>query len=96
MTEIDALHCDVIVSGWKQLTGQKAEEAAEQTEAPMPRGEKLFKFLACLMLRDFYGTVIIGFESGEVTHVETETRGTWQYNELPVETKEGPEVPNNR
>jgi hypothetical protein len=36
----------------------------------MPRGEKLFRFVASLMLRDFYGTVTIRFESGKVTHVE--------------------------
>ena len=49
----------------------------------MPRGEKLFRFLASLILRGFYGTVTIDFGNGKVTHVETETRRRWQYDELP-------------
>ncbi len=52
----------------------------------MPRGEKLFRFLADLMLREFYGSVTIRFEAGKVTHVEVETRRTWQYKDLPEET----------
>ncbi len=40
----------------------------------MPRGEKLFRFLAALMMRGFYGSVTIRLEAGKVTHVETETR----------------------
>lgn len=48
----------------------------------MPRGEKLFKFLASLMRRDFYGTVTIRLESGKVTHVTTETVRTWEYRDL--------------
>ncbi len=52
----------------------------------MRRGEKLFKFLASLMLRRFYGTVTIRFESGKVTHVETETGRTWQYKDLPEDS----------
>jgi len=51
----------------------------------MPRGEKLFKFLASLMLRRFYGIVTIRFEAGKVTHVETDTRRVWQYKNLPEE-----------
>ena len=51
----------------------------------MPRGEKLFRFLASLILREFYGTVTIRFEAGKVTHVETETRRVWQYKDLPEE-----------
>jgi hypothetical protein len=51
----------------------------------MPRGERLFKFLASLMLQHFYGTVTIRFECGKVTHVETETRQMWQYRDLPKE-----------
>ena len=51
----------------------------------MPRREKLFRFLADLMLREFYGLVIIRFESGKVTHVETETRRTWRYRDPPEE-----------
>jgi len=46
-------------------------------------GERLFKFLAGLILDRFYGSVIIKFEHGKVTHVETETRRHWQYKELP-------------
>ena len=50
----------------------------------MPKGEKLLKFLASLIVRQFYGTVTIRFEAGKVTHVETETRWMWQYKELPA------------
>jgi len=46
-------------------------------------GEKLFKFLARLIVDKFYGTLTIRFESGKVTHVETETRRAWQYKDLP-------------
>jgi hypothetical protein len=49
----------------------------------MPKGERLFTFLANLMLRKFYGTVIIRFEAGKVTHVETMSRRTWVYRDLP-------------
>lgn len=52
----------------------------------MKKGEKLFKFLASLILREFYGTVRIRFEAGKATHVETETRRAWQYKDLPDET----------
>ena len=48
----------------------------------MPRGEKLFKFLAALMLQRFYGTVTIRFEAGKVTHVETQSRWMWRYEHL--------------
>jgi hypothetical protein len=51
----------------------------------MPRGEKLFRFLACLMLQRFYGSVIICFEHGKVTHIETETGWTWGYRDLAEE-----------
>ena len=54
----------------------------------MRTGEKLFKFLASLMLQGFYGTVIIRFESGKATHVETETRRMWQYGDLPEQIEE--------
>lgn len=50
----------------------------------MKAGEKLFHFLARLILEKFYGSVTIRFESGKVTHVETETRRTWEYRNLPV------------
>ena len=46
-------------------------------------GEKLFKFLARLILEKFYGSVTIKLEGGKVTHVETETRRAWQYKDLP-------------
>ena len=49
----------------------------------MKTGEKLFHFLAKLILDRFYGTVTIRFESGKVTHVETETRRMWKYRDLP-------------
>ena len=48
-------------------------------------GEKLFKFLARLILERFYGSVTIKFEAGKVTHVETETRRAWAYKDLPNE-----------
>jgi len=47
-------------------------------------GEKLFKFLARLILDRFYGSVTIKFEHGKVTHVETETRRMWEYGSLPT------------
>jgi len=46
-------------------------------------GEKLFHFLARLILDKFYGSVAIKFEAGKVTHVEMETRRMWQYKDLP-------------
>ena len=49
----------------------------------MRPGEKLFKFLAGLVLDKFYGSVTIKFEHGKVTHVEMETRLHWQYRDLP-------------
>jgi hypothetical protein len=62
----------------------------------MKTGEKLFKFLASLMLRGFYGTVTIRFEHGKVTHVEVATRRMWQYNDLPDGTHQEPQaMPNS-
>ena len=49
----------------------------------MKVGEKLFHFLAMLILDKFYGSVTIRFEHGKVTHVETETKRMWQYKDLP-------------
>jgi len=49
----------------------------------MRTGEKLFHFLARLILEKFYGSVTIRFEHGKVTHVETETKRMWQYKDLP-------------
>ena len=54
----------------------------------MPRGDKRFRFLADLMLREFYGSAIMRFEGGKVTYVETETRRMWRYKDLPEETTE--------
>jgi len=51
----------------------------------MKKGEKLFRFLASLILREFYGTVSIRFEAGKATHVKAESRRTWQYKDLPSE-----------
>jgi len=48
-------------------------------------GERLFRFLAGLILDNFYGKVIISFEHGKVSHVEMETRRHWQYRDLPQE-----------
>ena len=62
----------------------------------MPRGKKLFKFLASSMLREFYGTVTVRFEPGNVTHVETQTRRMWRYRDLPDQRDHGhPEVAHN-
>lgn len=52
-------------------------------KAPTPRGGRLFRFLASLILREFYGRVTIRFERGKVTRVETEPRRMWQYKDLP-------------
>ena len=54
----------------------------------MKTGEKLFHFLARLILEKFYGSVTIRFEHGKVTHVETETRRAWQYKDLPDDTEQ--------
>ena len=59
----------------------------------MLRGEKLFTFLASLILRKFYGTITIRFEGGKVTHVTTESRQTWQYRDLPEQLSESPGEP---
>ncbi len=53
------------------------------------KGQKLFRFLASLMLRRFYGTVTIRFEGGKVTHVEMETRRVWQYKDLSDQAPAG-------
>ena len=51
----------------------------------MPTGEKLFRFLARLMLDRFHGTVTIRFQAGKVTHVTRESTRTWEYRDLPSE-----------
>ena len=68
---------------------QAARQAGPGGPHPMRAGEKLFKSLAGLMLDKFYGTVTIKFESGKVTHVETETRRMWQYKDLPESPSSG-------
>ncbi len=62
----------------------------------MKTGEKLFHFLARLILEKFYGSVTIRFESGKVTHVETETRRAWQYKELPGDIETGAGIGHGR
>lgn len=62
----------------------------------MQKGERLLKFRAGLILDRFYGTVTIRFESGKVTHVETETRPTWQYRDLSEEVARAPGAARNR
>jgi len=52
----------------------------------MSKGERLFKFLASLVMRGFYGSVIIALESPKVMHLETETRRTWRCHDRPNET----------
>ena len=54
-----------------------------ERQLPVKTGEKLFRFLARLILDRFYGTVTIRFESGKVTHVQAETQQTWEYKDLP-------------
>ena len=53
----------------------------------MRKGEKLVRFLASLIFRKFYGRVTIPFEARKVTHVKTETRRIWRYQDLPEESK---------
>ena len=50
----------------------------------MKTGEKLFHFLARLILDKFYGSVTIRFESGKVTHVDVETHRSYRYSDLPT------------
>ena len=47
---------------------------------PKARRERLFRFLASLMMCDFYGSVAIRFGAGKVTHAATEARRIWQYS----------------
>ena len=58
---------------------------SRQSRSAIPRYEKLLRFLVSLILREFYGKVTVRFEAGKVTHVETETRQTWRYGDLPNE-----------
>ncbi len=50
--------------------------------------DKLIKFLMKLYRERFYGCVIIKFENGKATHIETNSTQKWQYKDLP----EGKEV----
>jgi len=47
-------------------------------------GGRLLQFVHGVALDRFLGTVTIKFEHGKVTHVETDTRRHWQYNDLPT------------
>ena len=49
----------------------------------MRQEEKVFRFLARLVLHQFYRTVTIRFDSGKVTHVEAEMRRSRGYERLP-------------
>jgi len=40
------------------------------------------------MPRGFSGTAGIRFEAGKATHIETETRQTWRYQDLPSGTSD--------
>ena len=53
----------------------------------MKVGEKLFHFLARLVLDKFYGSVTIRFEAGKVTRVEMQARRIWQYKDLPCPSR---------
>ena len=61
----------------------------------MKTGERLFKFLASLILREFYGTVTIRFQRGKVTHLETETRRVYEHGDLP-EAEDAPDARQGR
>lgn len=45
--------------------------------------DKLIKFLLKLYSDKFYGSVIIKFENGKATHIETTTVHKWEYKNLP-------------
>ena len=63
----------------------------------MKKGEKLFRFLASLILREFYGSVTIRFERGNATHVDLKMQRTWEYAELPEGADSTPcEIVQNR
>jgi len=62
----------------------------------MPRGERLFRFLAGLMVAQFYGSVTIDSEAGKVTHVEVQTKRVRQYSDLPERRQNRVEATRNR
>ena len=64
---------------------RRPAEAGPGGPHPVMVGEKLFKFLARLILEKVYGPVTIKFEAGKVTHAEAETRRAWPYKNLPDE-----------
>ena len=45
--------------------------------------DKLIKFLLKLCGERFYGCVIIKFENGKATHIETNSTQKWEYKDLP-------------
>jgi len=47
--------------------------------------DKLIKFLLKLYSEKFFGCVIIKFENGKATHIETNSTQKWQYKDLPIE-----------
>ena len=49
----------------------------------MKTGEKLFRFLEALMVERFHGIVTVKFQNGKATHVDVETRRSYEYRELP-------------
>jgi len=53
----------------------------------MLMGELLINFVARFIMDKFYGTVTIRFEARKVTHVETETRRAWRYQDSPDEVE---------
>ena len=59
----------------------------------MPGGDRLFKFLAGLMVRRFHGTITIRFQEGKATHVTAESRRTWEYRHLPASLAVGDAEP---
>ena len=80
---IDALYCGGGVQRQEQFGRRKAKRIAAAEEVPMPRGEKLFRFLAGPMMQRFYGRGTIRLGGGTVTNVETDTRRQWRYQDLP-------------
>jgi len=47
--------------------------------------DRLFSFLRAFFRDRFFGTVIIKFEHGKVTHVEVNTRRSYEFKDLPAE-----------
>jgi len=51
-------------------------------------GDRLFRYLADLIINKFFGTVTVRFEAGKVTHVEAATRRIYEYGQLPDATED--------